>query len=100
MSKHTSGPWVFAPKQFNYDDDQGLGSVVTDELHPTYIAKIEFDGSVNNANANLIAAAPDMYEALKNMYHAFQDGYDCTFDAKMGDAVQDAYVAFTKAEGK
>lgn len=90
MSKHTSGPWEYKPSaKTTLPRLVGEGRILA-----------IFKNEPNPANAHLIAAAPDMYEALKNMYHAFQDGYDCTFDAKMSDAIQDAYVAFTKAEGK
>ena len=56
--KHTPGPW-----QVHHENK--VCRVIRDE-------QLEIIGwcDVNNeANANLIAAAPDMYEALKNVCH-------------------------------
>lgn len=63
-TKFTPGPWKFLKGMFNHEGERGLGSIVTDEEIPWYIAKIEFDGTGVHANAHLIAAAPDMYELL------------------------------------
>lgn len=60
MSKHTPGPWE---KRFHYS---GAPIIVTDERQ---VAKVLYHGGSEDnevhANAKLIAAAPDMYEALE-----------------------------------
>ena len=47
------------------------------------------------ANARLIASAPDMYEALKNLIASFRDT-----PLFATDVVTDALAAIRKAEGK
>ena len=63
MNKHTKGPWKFIPWM-------GRFKVITDDGHGDMIAKMP-DNTYepvtalrNEANARLIAAAPDMLEAL------------------------------------
>ena len=65
MSKHTKGPWkavrTVAPKGWVIGREDGL-----------YDIAIVRDGSAledNQANARLIAAAPDLLEALEDVRH-------------------------------
>ena len=66
MNKHTKGPWKFIPWM-------GRFMVVTDDGHGDMIAKMPDNrhepvtAPRNEANARLIAAAPDMLEALKRV---------------------------------
>lgn len=61
--KHTPGPWyVGQPMAPNYDFSP-ICAEGTNEYHAT--AVYSGDGVNTTANARLIAAAPDMYEALK-----------------------------------
>ncbi len=66
MSKHTPGPWK---AHFNGDGmEHEHGDIVTDEY---LIAHVECSyGPIGEpeANARLIAAAPQMYEALKGLF--------------------------------
>ena len=60
MSEHTKGPW-FA------DDSKTYTAINTDDGKHVAMANYSYaiQGSEHDANARLIAAAPDMYDALK-----------------------------------
>jgi hypothetical protein len=95
MSNYTPGPWIVvtdstAPGGIAIEQD---GSV-HDE--PSLVADIMTDGSgideeVGNANADLIAAAPRLLDALKRWEQFAQDNQwsesDCTFLAETRAAI-------------
>lgn len=65
--KGTPGPWVASKTDrgigpVSRDDDQSYGMIIP-------VAWVEFDGNdaYQQANANLIAAAPDLLEALQDI---------------------------------
>lgn len=77
MSKHTPGPW-----NIGYDDGSGIAggrqetTCITAESKEDYLPHVicecrrtgaAFDSLPVNYNASLIAAAPDMYEALESV---------------------------------
>lgn len=88
---HTQGEWKYHKKQSSF---QGH------ELKSRYIVKgrtviAEMGGgeeAIVDANANLICAAPDMYQALKKIA-------SCEKRAD-GDVVDIARKAIAKAEGR
>lgn len=90
MSKHTSGPWQwtqhFDPTISIYKD--GFGQ----------IARL-YDSSAGTgkANARLIAAAPDLLEALQGMIEVVSNTEYGEIDRKL--AVKDARAAIAKATG-
>lgn len=53
-----------------------------------------------SANAQLIAAAPDMYEALKALHKVFFEDFNTAYTPKQNKALFDALEALAKAEGK
>lgn len=61
MSEHTKGPWTVHPIKSWVTDP--TGEAVCGMLWPTYSRTEE----ETLANARLIAAAPEMLEALKNI---------------------------------
>lgn len=62
MNKHTPGPWIAAPAQWNH----GETVIVQSELTAEVIAHIEGQAfPCADANAHLIAAAPDLLAALQ-----------------------------------
>lgn len=95
MSKHTPGPWIGAGPSFGAplplytteivteaeDDDGEVRTICT-------MPPVEYDEE-NEANALLIAAAPELLEALTEML-AEDDG---------GRAAEKARQAITKATG-
>lgn len=65
MNKHTPGPWEIGLRESAYAMERTIEADAINSGAP--LAIIRGDGSTkeNEANARLIAAAPDMLEALK-----------------------------------
>jgi hypothetical protein len=86
MNAHTPGPWyvgVYAAHESVFvDSGDGCIYIAT-------TASRDVPSQQRHANARLIAAAPDMYEALKAML----DPNECTRDVDL------AIAALHKAEG-
>lgn len=85
---HTLGPWRtwrLAP-----DSDEQQRHIIVSNNGETEITGIIY----NDEDAQLIAAAPDLLEALKNLVKQ-----DLIFD-KGGDHYQEVLEAIAKAEGK
>jgi hypothetical protein len=90
MSKHTPGPWEYAHSW-----------VQTADHKKTPIANFNFHAATE-ANARLIAAAPDLLQALLNLVGTMcaADGSDMEADLDAIDArVGDARAAIAKATG-
>ena len=87
MNKHTEGPWRTDV------DEEGVGYVEPCGVY--FDGCTEKPASEHQANANLIAAAPEMYEALRLLY-AHANGYMNV----AGNVVEDVEKALAKAEGK
>jgi hypothetical protein len=81
MSAHTPGPWSI----WNFSDDPrhvavgpdagglAVADVVACNAHGCYTAETESRGQ---ANARLIAAAPDLLVALQDLLSATEETYD------------------------
>lgn len=59
MNQHTPGPWRIGDKPYRIVDGEGRG--VAEACYRT-------EGSYDDVNARLIAAAPDLLAALKVMW--------------------------------
>lgn len=98
MSKHTPGPWAVdadAYPIFIYSESETWPLI--DELGNEEGCKGAFIANTgdNKANARLIAAAPDLLEALKDMLDGHEDA--CT---GYGEGAADkARAAIAKATG-
>lgn len=75
MSEHTKGPWGIEE-----DDDFGF-AIIDPKNHyneigfcSVYMDRVDKPRDVAKANANLIAAAPDLLEALENCYKVLKMG--------------------------
>lgn len=111
MNKHTPGPWEFTT-EFNGQTRDGVsGSIVSADA--IFIAEIWDDyeaepddeatdgtppAGTMTANARLIAAAPDLYSAIKDAMHYLDqtigpcdEGCECILHA--------LHAAIAKAEG-
>lgn len=79
MSKmsHTPGPWVLHPTALH----PAVRSVGTDETGPRRICTVgTMNGNpVDKENARLIAAAPDLLEALKLIANAENSALDLAY---------------------
>ena len=95
MSKHSSGTWR-ACKHGDYGDYDGeCRVIVADDLR--IVVVLGYDNEETDANTNLIAAAPDLLEALEailgKMYKQnWNDGYP--------ELCDQAEAAIDKARGK
>jgi hypothetical protein len=107
MNKHTAGPWRisgFSGTGFHiFNGPENTGRQVA-LVESTYQVKDAYNEG--DANAHLIAAAPDMLEALKNIlphldeyikwHHEFNGG--CSVEIEDGaDIIR---IAIAKAEGR
>ena len=90
MSKHTPGPW-------RYEYEPGYCGELLAEASGTTLA--EFVTEPSEANARLIAAAPELLEALKLMVEQFTKG-SAPSTVKDSEARIKAHAAIAKATGE
>ena len=101
MSKHTPGPWEwYGPNLLCGGERQSeniLNSADDGKSYGMHSALIEhhWDGDVAKANARLIAAAPDLLEASKEMLQLIDA--ICRVE---GATVRKARAAIAKATGE
>ena len=94
MSSHTPGPWAVANVGW-------VASLATDQtICGMYAVKSGFDHTETDANARLIAAAPDLLEALGQTLNAMihlelSDSSKIEWEASKAAA----YAAIAKATG-
>ena len=92
-TKHTPGPWqaqdywIIGCVEDSWDIMAGA-----DTACPKRVAKV----FTSEADARLIAAAPELLEALKNLYTATPDNEG----GELGRACMKARAAIAKAEGR
>lgn len=93
--KHTPGPW-FAE-----------GTAVFTKQGAYYVAETEIErksftkrGGEARANAALIAAAPEMLEALEKMLRLVEIEYEGTHFPDVASKIDDARKAIAKAKGE
>jgi len=108
MSKHTPGPWTICCNVSGW-------YIEANNLLDTYLAKIRTPKECNDtfdnekkyvcyhdneteADARLIAAAPELLDALREIYHAFLDA-DGTHTDRQKAASLKACAAIFKATG-
>jgi len=105
-TKHTPGPWEYVPSTENHGAYicGPWGSTVCDCYTMTvpgpfngWKAKpVPFHGEAMDANARLIAAAPDLLAALKDLL-AYVEGVYGDHESSEGET---ARAAIAKAEGR
>lgn len=96
MMKHTAGPWNahYAPAESMSDGREGY--VITREGYGGCFAVVRGAlGRSDEANARLIAAAPDMYEALERIVEVGRFTHNTR-----NYAADIARAALAKAEGR
>lgn len=97
-TKHTPGPWKWNKDQSGYYDE--LKSSSTDIVNMEWGVDQDGFGIINGiiipniADANLIAAAPDLLFAARQALMSLEEGYDAP---KIRDDLRDAIA---KAEGR
>ena len=100
--KGTPGPWEVEDNGYFYDINAVRGTVGNVCSSATWFDNDEHRGPVAMANAQLIAAAPDLLEALQNMIGAFDNPIvrrklPSDFNS---EAIQSARAAINKATGE
>jgi hypothetical protein len=92
-SKHTPGPWKFGETPSL--DGQGIAfEVDTDDFTIAHVYP-----AFDSGNAALIAAAPDMYEALQTVRLVFPE-HPSTLHNPTRVMVESVLAALAKAEGQ
>lgn len=87
-TQHTNGPW-------SYKEQWGYYKIHSEDEGVSVVHGID---SKSEANANLIATAPELLSALKEMMAVFQDHEQ--YDEESAEVVSIARAAIAKAEGK
>lgn len=103
MSKHTPGPWKVMPRINNFIDIEHSQNLVKGAI-TLALCRVQARQSWEDeaqANARLIAAAPDLLEALQGMVSAWN--MVCDAQGWERDHIQqqkDACFAIAKATGE
>ena len=89
-TQHTPGPWHWDGNPCNYDKEQEAPWLIdANDSYPPILG-----GTItcqSDANARLIAAAPDLLEALQDLFEADME------HVLMGDGKDDQIEAIAKA---
>ena len=86
-TKHTPGPWAVVGGSIMVEYDGGFFDLAyVDGIFPNgYLTVAE-----RNANANLIAAAPDLLAALELMAYGHRHEHECDCYKQVRDAIAKA----------
>lgn len=98
---HTPGPWRYEHDQFT--EEEGPVWVIEDVAGTNMIlARIFDEGPVTEANASLIAAAPDLLAAAELAIHKIEQTQQGQYpEGQALDAARNALVGvITKAKGE
>ena len=97
MTKHTNGPWYAVSRMVEVANDKAPDICTT---NPQMFGQGHLSRSMREqlANARLIAAAPDLLEALQAMTEAFLDT-EGSHGSVESDAMDKAYDAIARATG-
>ena len=100
--KFTPGPW-----KVHLDKRKGTACSIIEDRTGDCVARTfyRFHRGERNANGNLISAAPEMYESLKDMLTALKDVVNINYMsdnafAFANDAMTKAEEALKKARGE
>lgn len=95
-TEHTPGPWEAS--RIKDGGQKGL-YVKQPGDKGLYLVKHTFDGIQAEANAKLMAAAPEMYEALKEIVDLFDGLMHGGFQKLESFTLKPARLALIKAQG-
>ena len=80
--KHTPGPWFLSPDEHEDEPFNGAWNITVPNRTIASVAPYDFADDTNEANARLIAAAPEMLEALKDALAYFSDREDADHNGR------------------
>jgi hypothetical protein len=106
MSRHTAGPWSLSAGYHKTVSGEPADWTIEGGPHGNAIAFLSDDNAgpryERDANARLIAAAPDLLEALKYCRDLLEDvnGFDYRPDDVAANEWAAVRAAIAKAEGK
>ena len=99
-TKHTQGPWVYTPLLSGSENHKGYHITAIDgNWSHAAVQPGDEDGRLGRANAQLIAAAPELLEALLSFMSVPNDELEGYCRHSMGDAAALASAAINKALG-
>lgn len=98
MSKHTTGPWNIGCANFKEEAEIGIHGPGADGFVICDLQADGYDEDTQKANAKLIAAAPDLLEALESAEMALL-GYTHKNEITLS-ALYKARAAIAKARGE
>lgn len=101
-AQHTPGPWNVTKHE---DCDAAIITAGHESLAFVYIDDNDKPATeINKADARLIAAAPELLEALEQLMPLFREycrqEKDLSLTAKCGNAYEVAHSVITKAKGE
>lgn len=109
-TKHTPGPWTLHEIKLSDSDQVVAYKIQSNNYHPEYcianIGAVTWNGESyaplmgSDANAHLIAAAPDMFEALERISFECSDTPGQLSEASLGVIKILAEKAIKKAKGE
>ncbi|MGI9141650.1 MAG: hypothetical protein ACR2IJ_00515 [Fluviibacter sp.] len=102
MAEYTKGPWQLDSESLRGDSYTAINGEGWDEL-ATVVTRMKLetkDSAEGLANARLIAAAPELLEALEGMVAMFADHAQYDEDGHEIAAVTVAQMAIAKAKGQ
>ena len=99
MSKHSPGPWECDAGIIPPDGPERYADIYTDG-GDLIIARFNDLIPEGRANGRLIAAAPELLEALKTLADEAWRNAGCMPDEAFHDAIAEARAAIAKAEGR
>jgi hypothetical protein len=99
MSKHTPGPWTYGSKSVWHLEPGSEKAICT--IHGPRRRTTPLKIQERNANANLIAAAPDLFEVTNAIKMALDMGIPVAEILAPGSQIRRAVdAAIAKAEGR
>lgn len=96
MNKHTPGPWFWDDKVWDYDPEQQAPWLINSNDDRILSGQIT---CLNEADARLIAAAPDLLKALEGTIDWLDDGNRILSDSCAADVAK-ARAAIKAARGE
>ena len=100
MAGHTPGPWRVDESHINGSINAGKWHVAMANFYNCHDEEVRVTREQQEANAQLISAAPDLFEALKKAIDALERADDSFGVPGLHGIINEADAAIRKAEGE